>query len=96
MPRYISLIQFTDQGAREVKNSPTRADAFNQAAARAGIQVESQFWTVGSYDGVLILQADNADKALHYLAELVAGGNVRTNTLQAFTEDEFKTILAAE
>ena len=96
MARYISLIQFTAKGAQEIKSSPSRAKAFIDAAEKAGVKVESQFWTVGAYDGVLVLQADDANKALHYLAELVAGGNVTTNTLQAFTRNEFKGILGAD
>ena len=94
MQRYISLINFTDQGATNMKDSPNRAHAFTAAAETAGIRVIAQYWTVGSYDGVLIIEAEDGNRAVHYLAELVADGNVRTNTLQAFTDTEIENILA--
>ena len=92
MARYISLIRFTDQGARAVKKSAARALSFAKAAARAGITVEAQYWTIGSYDGVLILNSDSEEKILHYLAELTAAGNVRPQTMQAFDAKEFGAI----
>ena len=55
MARYVSLIRFTDQGARALKKSAARALGFRKAAKKAGITVEAQLWTAGSCDGVLIL-----------------------------------------
>lgn len=92
MPRYVSLIRFTDKGAREIKNSTARAEAFDQAAAKAGVRVEAQYWTLGSYDGILILNADTEQKALRCLAELESKGTVRTNTMPAFDAKEFKAL----
>jgi len=83
MARYVSLIRFTDQGARALKKSASRALGFRKAAEKAGISVEAQLWTAGSCDGVLILSGDE-QKILRCLAQLVASGNVRTETLQAF------------
>src|SRR5262245_15225646 len=54
MARYISLIKFTDQGAKNMKKSTTRAHTFDKAAAKAGVKIEGQYWTMGAYDGVLI------------------------------------------
>ena len=93
MPKYITLIRFTEQGAKNIKQSTTRARAFAEAAAKAGVKVEAQYWTAGSYDGALILSADSERKALHALTELAAAGNVRTETLQAFDAKEFKAIV---
>ena len=93
MARYISLLRFTDQGVKNVRKSTTRAHAFDKLAAKAGVQVEGQYWTLGKYDGVLILQADTEQKVLHLLAELAALGNVRTATLQAFVDTEFDSIV---
>ena len=56
MSRYISLIRFTEQGALALKQSTDRAAAFHKAAEKAGVKVEAQYWTVGAYDGVLILR----------------------------------------
>jgi uncharacterized protein with GYD domain len=94
MARYISLLRFTDQGARNIKESPSRAAAFQKEAEKAGVKVEAQLWTTGNYDGVLILSGD--EKAiLRSLAQLASLGNVRTQTLQAFDAAELKNTLGA-
>ena len=92
MAHYVSLIRFTDQGARALKKSADRAMGFRKAAAKAGIIVEAQLWTAGSCDGVLILSGDE-QKILRCLAQLVALGNVRTETLQAFDAREFQALV---
>ena len=56
MPRYITLIRFTDQGAKTLNDSPKRARAFRKAAERAGVAVESQLWMFGKWGGALILE----------------------------------------
>jgi uncharacterized protein with GYD domain len=91
MARYVTLIRFTDQGARRLKQSPARAIAFNKAARKTGVTVEAQLWTVGSCDGVLILNGDEK-KVLRCVAQLTALGNVHTETLHAFDAKEFKAI----
>ncbi len=93
MPRYITLIRFTEQGAKNIKKSTTRAHAFDKAAAKAGAKIEGQYWTLGAYDGVLIISADDEAKALHLLTELASGGNVQTQTMQAFVDTEFEKIV---
>ena len=92
MPRYISLLRFTEKGAREVKNSTTRALEFDKAAERAGVRVEVQYWMFGAYDGILILSADTAEAALRCLTDLTAAGNVRTETMRAFDAGEFSQL----
>jgi uncharacterized protein with GYD domain len=89
MARYVTLIRFTDQGARNIKKSPARALAFRKAAAKAGLAIEAQLWTAGAYDGVLILSGDER-QILRRLTQLAALGTVRTETLQAFDAKEFK------
>lgn len=93
MARYISLLRFTEQGARKIKDSTKRAHEFDKIAAKTGVKIEGQYWTVGEYDGVLIVQADSAEKALHCLAELASEGNVRTETMQAFVDSDFDRIV---
>jgi len=92
MARYVSLLRFTSQGARNLKQSPVRAAAFEKAAKKAGVMVELQLWTAGAYDGILILSAANETKALNAIARLVATGNVVTETMQAFNAKEFSAI----
>jgi uncharacterized protein with GYD domain len=91
MARYITMLRFTEQGAKNIKNSTSRAHTFADLAAKAGVKVEALYWTTGSYDGAIILNGDS-EKVLHALTELAALGNVRTQTLQAFTDKEFEAI----
>ena len=93
MARYIALIKFTEKGAREIKKSTERARNFDKAAANAGVKIEGQYWTLGAYDGVLIITADQEKKALHCLAELASYGAVQTQTMPAFTDKEFDAIV---
>lgn len=93
MAKYISLIRFTDKGAIAIKESTKRAKAFDEAAEKAGIKILGQYWTIGHYDGVLVIDADTEYNALHWLTELVSRGNVRAETLQAFDVREFEKIV---
>lgn len=93
MVRYVALLRFTDQGAKNIKKSTARAHQFDKLAARADVKVEAQYWTVGQYDGVLVLSADSTRKVLGMLASLAALGNVRTETLQALEDTEFDALL---
>jgi uncharacterized protein with GYD domain len=94
MTTYLSLFTFTDQGARNIKQSPSRAIAFRKSVEADGVKILGQYWTVGAYDGALILQADTEAKALRCLASLAALGNVRTHSLRAFDAQEFEAIVA--
>ena len=94
MARYISLLRFTEQGAKSMKKSTTRAHNFDKVAAKAGVKVEGQYWTMGKYDGVLILTADTEEQVLHMLTLLAGLGNIRTNTMQAFVDKEFDAIVS--
>ena len=80
-------------GARAIKNSPVRARAFARAAEKAGLKVETQLWTIGTYDRILILQAEDEAQALAAIARLSAGGFVRTETFPAFDAGEFAAIV---
>ena len=84
MSTFIALLDYTDQGIANIRDSPHRADQFNDLAERAGAKVVSQYWTIGSHDGVLILEAPNDEVAASILLALGAAGNVRTTTLRAF------------
>ena len=91
MARYVTLLKFTEQGAKNIKKSTERATAFRDAAKKAGVNVESQLWTAGAYDGALVLSGDEKN-VLRALAELAAQGNVRTETLQAFDAEQFRAM----
>jgi uncharacterized protein with GYD domain len=93
MARYIALLRFTEQGAKNIKKSTARAHQFDKLAAKSGVKVDGQYWTMGRYDGALILNASSEEKILHLLAALASLGNVRTETLQAFVDTEFDAIV---
>ena len=92
MARYVSLLRFTAQGVRNLKQSPARASAFRRAAEKAGVKVEALFWTAGAYDGIMILNGTNEAKVLNVVAKLAALGNVSTQSMRAFDAKEFAAI----
>ena len=91
MTRYVTLIRFTHQGAHDIIKSTARAVAFTKAAENAGVAIESQLWTTGAYDGVIILKGEER-KVLRCVSQLASLGNVRTETMRAFDAAEFKEI----
>jgi len=91
---YIVLTSFTDQGIRNVKDTTKRADAVKELARKVGVTAKEFFWTLGSYDVVAIFDAhDDASMTALGLA-IGAGGNVRTQTLRAFSREEMNGVLA--
>jgi uncharacterized protein with GYD domain len=94
MARYVSLLRFTDQGARNIKDSAARALAFRRDAEKLGITVEAQFWTTGRCDGVLILSGDER-LILRCLTQLASLGNVRTETSQVINAEELKATMGS-
>ena len=93
MGTFIALLDFTDQGIRNIEDSPHRADQFRAMAEQAGASVVGQYWTIGSHDGVLILEAPSEEIAASVLLALGASGNVRTNTLRAYDWAEAQGLL---
>ena len=94
MATYVSLIRFTEQGARNVRETRQRAAAFRDAAQQAGVTVREQFWTLGAYDGLLVLDAPDEESVTAAMVGLGTLGNVRTQTMRAFDESEVGDILA--
>jgi uncharacterized protein with GYD domain len=93
MALYVSLVNWTQEGVKKVKESPKRAEAFKAAAKKAGCEVKQVLWTMGRYDIVAITEASD-DAAMSRLALGVAMlGNVRTETLRAYTGSEFEEIV---
>jgi len=93
MTRYVVLVKFTQQGEAKISDSPQRANAFKDRAAKLGARVEAQYWTVGPYDGVLILSAPDEATAAGLILGLGRDANVATCMLRAFDADEFKTVM---
>jgi uncharacterized protein with GYD domain len=93
MATYIVLASFTDQGIKTVKQSIERADAFKQMAAKAGATVKDIYWTLGSRDVVALCEAPDDETATALSLSVAARGNVRSETLRAFSFDEMKKVL---
>jgi uncharacterized protein with GYD domain len=89
MPRYLSLIQFTEQGIKAIDKSTQRAERFRSAVSAAGGNVEAAYWALGEFDGAVVFQAPDEKTAARLLLELGQQGNVRTRTVQVFDAAEF-------
>jgi uncharacterized protein with GYD domain len=93
MATYVTLATFTDQGIRNVKDTAKRAEAFKKGAKQAGVTVKEILWLQGQYDFLTIIEAPD-DAAASALALSVAKlGNIRGQTLRAFTAAEMEKIL---
>lgn len=93
MATYVVLGNFTEQGIRNVKDTGKRAEALKDMAKKAGATIKDVYWTIGQYDVVTIVDAPD-DASLTALLLTVGGlGNVRTQSLRAFTADEMSRIL---
>ena len=93
MAAYISLVNFTEQGIRDVKDTVQRARAAKQAWQAAGGRWIGVWWTLGPYDLVLVFEAPDDETASRLLLTVAMQGNVRTMTLRAFGEDEMERIV---
>ena len=93
MPTYITLFRYTEQGIKNIKESPNRIDAGRQAIQAAGGQLKAWYLTMGEYDGVIIAEGPDDETAAKFLLATAAQGNIRTQTLRAFTEDEFRQLV---
>ena len=95
MPTYISLYRWTEQGVKNVKQSPDRIDAGVKAAQAMGIKVTGVYVVMGQYDLITIAEAPNDEAIARFALSLGMQGNVSTQTLRAFNPDEFKKIVSA-
>ncbi len=91
---YVVLIQFTEQGIKHIKESPQRAAAFRSQIEGSGGEVVQLFWTLGQYDGVLVMDMPDEATATAALLRIAAQGYIRTEALRAFETEEFQSIVA--
>jgi uncharacterized protein with GYD domain len=93
MPTYISLVCWTDQGIRNMKEAPQRIDAFKKSVEAAGGKLTGFYFTMGKYDLVTIIDAPSDEALANIVLNTGSKGSVRTETMKAFTEREFRNIL---
>ena len=94
MPTYISLIRYTDQGIRNIKDSPKRLDAAKNAFKAMGGELKQWYLAMGSYDAVVIAEGPNDETAAKLMLAVGALGSVRSETLRVFTEEEYRKLIA--
>ena len=95
MAKYIALLNWTDQGIKNAKASPTRQQDAREMAKKFGVEWKSIYMTMGAYDFVLTVEAPDDAAVAKFVISLCGLGNVRTTTLKAFTETEYRTIIDA-
>ena len=93
MASFVVLVNFTDQGIRNVKDTLVRAEAFKELARAAGVTVKDMYWTLGQYDIVAICDGPDDETAMALILSVGSFGNVRTQTLRAFSAAEMGKVL---
>jgi uncharacterized protein with GYD domain len=93
MAKYIMLMNWTDQGIKTVKDSPNRLDTAREAAKKTGVTVGDFFMTLGAYDMVVIVDAPDDAAFAKFVLATAQAGNIRTSSLRAFTEEEYRGVV---
>jgi uncharacterized protein with GYD domain len=94
MPTYLSLMRWTKEGVEKIKESPARLEAGKKAVEAAGGKIVSFYMLMGEYDMALVVEAPDDATLARISLSLAAKGAVRTETLRAFTEDEYRKIIS--
>jgi uncharacterized protein with GYD domain len=95
MPAYVTLFNFTEQGIRNVKDSPDRAKAAAKALESMGGRFIGIWWLLGQYDGVVVMEAPNDEVVTQFAMATGMQGNVRTVTMRAFGEEDVASLIAS-
>ena len=93
MPHYIVLFNFTDQGIENIKDTVKRADDYKAAIENAGGRLVGEYYTMGRYDIITIVEAPNDEAMMSILLTIGKLGNVHSETLKAFTISEAAKII---
>ena len=94
MAMYVSLIQFTDQGIRNIKDTIKRSEAAMAEAEKMGMKIIEPLWTMGAYDVVVLLEAPDDETMTAFACKVGSMGSVKTQTMRAFGKEEMEGILA--
>jgi uncharacterized protein with GYD domain len=93
MPTYVTLINWTDQGVKNFKDTVDRYEAAQDAMRASGVSFKDVYWTIGPYDIVATVEAPDDEAATAALLSVAAQGNIRTTTLRAFSADEMRGVI---
>ena len=94
MPTYITLLKYTQKGIENIKEGPSRLDAAKKAIKAAGGEMKAYYLTMGSYDAVSVSEAPNDETYAKIILAIASKGAIQTETLRAFTEDEYRSIIS--
>ncbi len=95
MATYVSLMHFTEQGIRNIKEGPSRLDAAKKAFQAAGGELKQFYLAMGKYDIVLVAEAPDDETVARIALSLGSLGNVRTQTMRVFSEAEYRKIVGS-
>jgi len=90
---YVVLFNWTDQGIKSFKDSPSRVEDATKELEKDDVKIKSIYWTIGPHDLVAIIKAPSDEKLTSALLRLGAQGNIRTTTMRAFNRDEFDQLI---
>ncbi len=93
MATYITLLKYTQQGAANVKDSPKRLDAGRKAFKKLGVKIKDTYLLMGRYDLLCVIEGPDDETVAKCLLTLGGQGNVQTETLKAWDEDDFRKIV---
>ena len=94
MPTYVTLMKWTEQGIKDVNSTVDRSEQARQAIQQMGGRMSTIYWTQGAYDVVAIADFPDEETATAFLLSLGKLGNLRSETLRAFSAEEMRRILA--
>jgi len=93
MPRYVTLINWTEKGIAGFKESVDRYEATQKQFEELGVQLVDVYWTLGEHDIVALVEAPDDESATAALLMLGSAGNVRTKTMRAFSREEMRGVI---
>jgi uncharacterized protein with GYD domain len=93
MPTYVSLVNWTEQGIKNFRDTVRRAEDYRGLVEQRGGQVRQLLWTLGQYDLVVVADFPDDETATAVVLQTAAGGNVRTKTMKAFDADQMRAII---
>ena len=94
MASYVCLIQFRDQGIRNIQDTVKRGDAAIAEAEKMGIKIVEEYWTMGAYDAVVVVEVPDDETVSAFMLKVGSLGNIKGQTLRAFRRNEMEGILA--
>jgi len=95
MATYITLMRYTQQGIKNIKQGPDRLDAAKQAFKAVGAEIKEYYLTMGQYDAVVVSESPDDETTAKIALAIGSQGNIQTQTFRAFQESEYRKIISA-